>query len=403
MSADGTPEPNRSGSLRSLILPAYLPAVLYGVGQGAVQPIIAHSAIDLGASVAFAGFVVALVGIGQICADLPVGALVTRIGEKRSMLLAVGLDVVALLVCIYATSLWMLCLAIACTGASGAVWMLARQVYVAEVVPFGLRARALSTLGGTHRIGMFIGPFVAVVAIGLLGTVGGYWVHLGSSLLAGIALLVAPDLAADRRRTSTTVAPVSVWTMVRRYRKVLGTLGVCVLLVAGIRASRQVALPLWSSHIGLDGQSTSLIFGIAGAVDMLLFYPAGKVMDRFGRVWIAVPSVVVLALALLMMPLTQSFGSLLVVALVLGAGNGIGSGIIMTLGADVSPRTHRASFLGSWRLLSDSGNAVGPLLLSTVAATAGLGAGILAIGGLGLAAAVLLGRWVPKYGVGPEP
>ena len=52
------------------------------------------------------------------------------------------------------------------TGICTAVWLLARQAYVAAVVPFRLRARAMSTLGGVYRIGLFVGPFVggAVVA-----------------------------------------------------------------------------------------------------------------------------------------------------------------------------------------------------------------------------------------------
>ncbi|MEK8227717.1 hypothetical protein NKG05_18850 [Oerskovia sp. M15] len=37
-----------------------------------------------------------------------------------------------------------------------------------------------------------------------------------------------------------------------------------------------------------------MIFGLSGAVDMLLFYPAGKIMDRMGRLWVAVPCMVVL-------------------------------------------------------------------------------------------------------------
>lgn len=383
--------------LRPLILPAYLPAALYGIGQGAILPVIAHSAVSLGASFALAGFTMALVGVGKMFADLPVGALVTRIGERPAMLLAVGLDVAALLTCIYATDLWQFCVAIGATGASGAVWALARQSFVADAVPMRMRARAMSTLGGSQRIGMFLGPFVAAGMIGLIGTAGAYWVHLAASVFAGIALLAAPKLASDRAR-SASERQTSVWAMIRDYRTVLGTLGVCTLLVAALRASRQVAIPLWSAHIGLDSQSTALIFGFAGAIDMLLFYPAGKVMDKYGRAWIAVPSVLVLALAHIAMPLSHSFGALTVVAVAMGVGNGIGSGLVMTLGTDVSPKKDRAAFLGAWRLLADGGNAGGPLLLSGIAAIAGLAWGVVGLGLIGVASGWLLARWIPRYG-----
>ena len=45
------------------------------------------------------------------------------------------------------------------------MFSLARQAYLTEAIPFRWRARALSTLGGTLRIGLFIGPFVAAVIV----------------------------------------------------------------------------------------------------------------------------------------------------------------------------------------------------------------------------------------------
>src|SRR5699024_11901936 len=115
------------------------------------------------------------------------------------------------------------------------------------------------------------------------------------------------------------------------------TLGVAVLLVGAVRGARQSVLPLWTEHLGLAPATTSLVFGLAGAVDMLLFYPAGKVMDRFGRLWIAIPSMLVMAVAMVLLPWTHPLPALIPVALVLGIGNGIGSGILMPLGADAAP------------------------------------------------------------------
>ena len=66
---------------------------------------------------------------------------------------------------------------------------------------------------------------------------------------------------------------------------------------------------------------------------------------------------------MLALPLTQGAGTLLLAAMALGVGNGIGSGLIMTLGADHSPRHGRAQFLGVWRLMSDIGGSFGPALL----------------------------------------
>ena len=62
--------------------------------------------------------------------------------------------------------------------------------------------------------------------------------------------------------------------------------------------------------------------------------------------------------------------------MLMGFGNGIGSGILMTLGADVAPPETRSQFLGVWRLCADSGSAGGPLVVSAAAALGSLAAGI---------------------------
>ena len=383
------------------LLPIYLPSVLYGVGQGAIVPVVALSARALGASLGVAGLVVALTGVGQIVGDLPAGQLAARYGERAAMLGATGLSAVALVACALAPSLLVLGAGVFCLGLTAAVWGLARQAYLTEAVPFALRARALSTLGGSHRIGMFVGPFVGAPAIARWGVPAAYWVHVVAAALACLALLALPEV---ERRASVAagargevVEAVTLGAVVRAHLPVLRTLGLGVLLVGAVRASRQVVVPLWAEHLGLSPAATSLVFGVSGAVDMLLFYPAGHVMDRFGRAFVAVPSMVVLGVAHLLLPLSTGWVGLLLVAVVMGLGNGIGSGIVMTLGADASPDVGRAQFLGAWRLCADAGNAAGPLAVSAVTAVAALGPAVLVMGVVSLAGAVLLGRWAPRF------
>ena len=357
---------------------------------------VALSARDLGASFAVAGLVVAAAGVGQVIGDIPAGSLTTKIGERRAMLLATGLVSVALVACLLVPTVWGLAIAIGATGIAASVWGLARQAYLSEAIPLELRARALSTLGGVQRIGSFIGPFLGALAMRFLGTDGAYWVHLVAAVLACGVLLSLPDLESVRRkRLARPVAVQSTRTVIREHLPVLRTLGVGALLVGAIRASRQVVIPLWAEHIGLDPQTISLIFGVSGAVDMLLFYPAGSVMDRFGRKWVAVPSMTVLGLAHLLLPLTHSAGALTAVALLMGLGNGLGAGIIMTLGADASPPVGRAQFLGAFRLFVDTGNAGGPFLLAAVTALTALAPAILVMGLTGWAAALAMNRWIP--------
>ncbi len=390
-------------SLWKIAPSVYLPALLYGIGQGAIAPVVALSALHLGAPIAVASLVVAAAGVGQVIGDIPAGALATKFGERRAMVLATVLVSFALAACLVVPTVWGLAIAIALTGVAGSVWNLARQAYLSEAIPLQMRARALSTLGGVSRIGSFIGPFVGAFAMKFLGTDGAYWVHLVAAALACVVLLSLPDVeSVRRRRAANPVVMQSTRTVIRDHLPVLRTLGLGALLVGAVRASRQVVIPLWAEHIGLDAQTTSIIFGVSGAVDMLLFYPAGSVMDRFGRKWVAVPSMFVLGVAHLLLPLTHTVTSLTAVALLMGIGNGLGAGVIMTLGADASPPVGRAQFLGAFRLFADTGSSAGPLMVAAVTALAGLGPAVLFMGLTGWAAATAMKYWIPAPPQVPE-
>ena len=101
---------------------------------------------------------------------------------------------------------------------------------------------------------------------------------------------------------------------------------------------------------------------------------------------------------MLLIPLTSGALTLLLASLAIGFGNGIGSGMIMTLGADQSPRHGRAHFLGIWRLMSDIGSSCGPALLSLLAGGLSLAAGIAVTGLIAFAAAGTLAYWIPRRG-----
>src|SRR5687767_14201095 len=75
-------------TLRSIGLSVYLPSLLFAAGQGAVVPIVPLVARDFGASVALAGVIVGIRGIGTMVFDLPAGTLVARLGDRRAMTLA---------------------------------------------------------------------------------------------------------------------------------------------------------------------------------------------------------------------------------------------------------------------------------------------------------------------------
>jgi MFS family permease len=393
--------PTTPFSLRRIAVSAFGPSLLFGLGEGAILPVIPLSARGMGGSVAMAALVVTGIGIGSLVSNIPASLITMHRGERWAIVAAAVWCAFAMALCAWTDRLAVFALGCFMIGMAQAVFSLARQSYLTEAVPAEFRARAMSTLGGAMRVGLFIGPFAAAAALHRYGLPGAYGVAIVALLVAAVVAARMPDLdagAADGAAAAGgPVPPPPTWgSIARDHRHLFVTLGIGVMLVSAVRATRQAVIPLWADHLGLEASVAALIYGLAGGVEMLVFYPAGKVMDRKGRRWVAVPSMLIMGLALLLVPLTQGASALLAAAVAIGFGNGIGSGMVMTLGADHSPRVGRAHFLGVWRLMTDIGASCGPALLSFLAATLSLAAGIGATGLIALAAAAQLAYWIPR-------
>lgn len=393
-SSAGQPAAPAQGWTR-LIVAAYGPTLLASIGFGAVIPLIALQATALGASVGLAAAITGLTGIATLLFDLPAGVVAERLGEKRTIMLACLVDT-ALMVLIWAVpNLWVLAGVVFVHGMTLSIFGLARQKYLTESLPVKYRARGMSSLGGVFRIGFFIGPLLGAAMV-QDGELGRAFLFAGvMSLIAAAVTALLPDLPSDKGIDRAQSRPHSV-TILRRHWRILATVGVGCLGMMFIRSARQTIIPLWSQAHGLAPSQTSLIYSMSMAMDVLLFFPGGALMDRFGRWWVCVPSAFVMSLGLLILPLTHDAWTITAVACLLGLGNGVSSGIVMTLGADASPRLGRTQFLAGWRVLSDSGNALGPLMISMVTAIASLGWAAVVVGLLGVGFGAWLSHWVPR-------
>ncbi|MDP4334644.1 MFS transporter [Curtobacterium sp. A7_M15] len=414
---------------RAVLLSGFLPAALFAIGEGAIIPIIPIAADSLGASLAFAGFVAALILVGELIGDVPSGVVVARIGERNAMIGAAAVSVGGLLVCTVAPNPWVLALGVFLVGVSTAVFALARHAYMTTAIPLHIRARALSSLGGVFRFGYFVGPFIAAGVVHLTGTTqSAFWIHIVCCLLAAATLLVLRDPATGARgfrrpsRASRTTADHAtdvtepptdtgaqfvqeeahgLFRTIRANRAVLLRLGSGAGLIGALRAGRQVILPLWAVSVGLDDSTAALVIGIAGAVDFALFYTSGQIMDRWGRLASALPCMVGLSISYFLLAwsghLDARVGWFVAIAMGMSLANGVGSGILMTLGADLAPRDHPAPFLGAWRFTGDFGQAAAPLVISGVTAVASIAVASGVMGVLGLVGAGILLRYVPRY------
>jgi MFS family permease len=407
----------------------YGPTLLFALGEGAVLPLIPVIAARLGADVATAALVASALVVGQLCGNIPAGYAVARIGERATMAIAGGLSLLGVAGMVFAPGLGVFAASVFLIGFCAAAFGLARHSFMTTRVPLAFRARALSLLGGTFRLGMFVGPFVSAGLLAVFGTEQASIWFFGACLVATIALvLLGPDPERQGNETPARETPLptdetdtgepitggvpvvrsapdgrreGVFRTMWRYRAVLSRLGVAAASLSAVRSTRQVVLPLWGVSIGLDAQTIALVVGVSGAIDFALFYASGQVMDRFGRLWAALPAMLLMGAGFLALSFTHDLASadmwFAMFGAVLGVGNGLSSGILLTLGADAAPPDDPAPFLGSWRTLTDAGGAVAPLVVSGLAAVASLSVATAVMGVVGFVGAAAFARWVPRF------
>jgi MFS family permease len=400
----------------------YGPTLLFALGEGAVLPLIPVIADQLGADVAVAALVASALVVGQLCGNIPAGWAVARYGERPTMVGAGLLALAGIVAMALAPNLALFAASVFLIGFCAAAFGLARHSFMTTRVPLVFRARALSLLGGTFRLGMFLGPFIAAGLLAIFTDEhAAIWffavVLLGAILLVLFGRDPEEVLASQERAIRETrdaedsgeavtgSIPVAeragVFRTMWRFRDVLGRLGLAAASLSAVRSARQVVLPLWGVSIGLDAQTIALVVGVSGAIDFALFYASGQVMDRFGRLWAALPAMLLMGAGFVALSFTHDtanpalwFGML---GAVLGVGNGLSSGILLTLGADVAPPADPAPFLGSWRTLTDAGGAAAPLMVSAVTAAVSLPVAVAVMGAVGFLGAAGFVRWVPRF------
>lgn len=361
---------------RELMLAVYVPTVLLAFAQGVIILSLPLLATETSDAYSFASAIVAAAAFGTLIADVPTGTLMIRMGLRTTMLLGaslVALSTIALALPVGPEVALALRLA---AGIGTAFWGLSRYTFITQQVPVELRGRTIAGFGGINRVGVFAGPLMAGLLVDAFGLDASF---LFAGLLASMALVAA--WAWIPEEASATVAPpgldapdrgaiMATWDAIEGRRSDVLFASLAQILAQVVRQGRLFLIPLYGIEVvGLDALEVGTIMTASAVLDMSLFGPAGFLMDRLGRKYATVPSFGFMAVGIGMIPLADTFLGLLIAAMVVGLGNGLGSGTMMTIGADFAPAGVTSTFLSLWRFVGDTGQVLGPVMVGVVAQT----------------------------------
>ena len=383
-----------------LVLPFYLPSLILAFSQGLLIPVLPLYAIDFQVSYGVVGLILAIQSVGMLISDIPGGMLLQRMGQKTAMTLGLGCTAITTAALFWAKTVPEVLIYLLISGFGNALYSIARHAYVTDVVTSANRGRTISLLGGLFRLGRFFGP----MAGGFLAAAYGLRLPF---LLFGIACVLSLVVVVLFVRRDRTVAkPVSsapanqgaqLLAVLKARSRILLAAGAGQIFAQMIRAGRGAIIPLYAADVlGMDVDAIGLLTTIAAGVEMTLFYPAGWIMDHWGRKAAIVPSFAIQAMAMACVPFTRDFTGLLLVTTLIGFGNGLSSGAMLTLGSDLAPSKARGGFLGVWRFIGDTGSTGGPMVVGGVADLVALPTAAWAMAASGLLAALTFGLLLPE-------
>ena len=373
--------------LRKIIIAVYIPAFLTSFCMGMLAPTIPAKVDLIGGTAFIIGLAVGAQGLGEAFFSIPTGLLINKFGNKKIMLIGMaGLSISGALSGLFQNNL-ALYFALFSLGTFYGFFSLSRHSFMTQIVPSEYRGKAFSRFGGINRIGWFFGPVIGGFTAGSIGIDIPFYIISIVALFTTILIFFTTEPTNENLIQSNEIKPPTFKETILENKKSFTIGGSGHFIMQFLRQCRHVLIPIWAFSIGLGVEELGLIQSISAAIDMTLFYPVGLIMDKYGRKWTSVPSIILLSLGFIFMTYVDSFNGLMLVGLLLGFANGLGSGAMLTLGSDLSPKNQPGSFLGIWRLFGWSGNSAGGPISGAIAQTVGNTASALSIsmiGGIGV-------------------
>ena len=330
------------------------------------------------------------------------------------------------------------------TGLGLGTFQVARSSWMKESVPQSLRGRANSFIGGSARIANVIGPALGGA---IMTASGGHMVFLTQTLLGigvvGLLSMLVPrpptssapaELQESREQgvqwTATSAAnpeqqpPTALQQQQQRRAQDAARLqstffvgeetsaaagnrrvGGCppwartLLAVAPVgfafvlaRAVRQLLIPLKADALALGANGAGYVTAASFAFDSAAFPLSGVLMDRYGRRAAGVPALGLMALGLAFLGGAHGVAPLLLAAALLGVGNGLSAGFVLTIGQDAAPAVGKSTFIGVFKVCTDSALFLGPLSVGLLTRSFSLDASCWVMSGVVLSSAVWYAR-----------
>jgi DHA1 family multidrug resistance protein-like MFS transporter len=338
------------------------------------------------------GMVVSAWFFSRIFLNLPAGMLSDRLGRGRLLIFGLGLSCFGPILCAFATNIYVLILARVIWGAGTAFYFMNNYALLMDILPAGVRGRALGFFQGLEFIGSFIGaPVGAFLAVYMSFGQVFYF----SLALALISLLVAWRSSTMREPKAKGSAREELSLReVFKGLKSWGIIAVCLCSFLRYFINLGVFQTIFQLYLreglfySIEAIGVVLSARIAGQVVSIV--AAGMLSDRLGRKPVLIAGYIISAAAFIIFTLIGDFGAMLLTVLLQGVGEGFGFTTLIALLTDLAPPEIRGGVIGFYRTFNDVGGFVGPIAFMLIYGSSGASAVFLLCAALNLLNIVII-------------
>ncbi|KAF6633220.1 MFS transporter [Paenibacillus sp. EKM208P] len=335
------------------------------LGQGMVIPILPEYLKQFNAAGAAAGYLIAAFGAAQFIFSPLGGQLSDRWGRKSMIITGLFLTVISDLMFAVSTTLPLLYIARFIGGIGIGLMVPSNMAYVADITTSETRAKGMGYLGASMNLGMVLGPGLGGM-IAEFGIRVPYFFAGGLGLVATLFSLYMPETLPKEKRK-----PASQWVRREPIRnQILNSfrtsyfryLLLILIMTLGLMNYETVYALFVERKYGFDATKISMIITVGAIIGIVVqIWLLDYLIKRLGEMKLIRLSLIMTAIALLLMIIKINLGYLLAVSALFFAFNAFLRPTVSTMIAN-SAGDRQGYAAGLNTTYTSLGNILGPIL-----------------------------------------
>lgn len=335
------------------------------------------------------GFVVSAFTVAQLVSAPWWGRFSDQHGRRPALLIALGASALAYLIFGFAHALWLLFLSRIVQGAGGGTVGVI-QAYVADSTAPEQRARALGWLSAATNLGVALGPVVGACAVSLghVDLLPGQasWVMGDAApgiVAAGICLLnmafaarYLPESNQSRAAHAARTAPRrALWRVIAHAGEPASRLiWIYAIAIGAFQGITAVLVLFLHARFAVTEQTIGYFYMYIGAISVFArVLLLGFLVDRLGEAWLSRLGIVILALGVLLMPLSGSLPALALAVAMIPLGTAFTFPCVTALLSRVTAPADRGLYMGLQQTFGGVARIVAPLFYGWAFDNLGIG------------------------------